>query len=151
MTSERVAGSILFPFNDVVDLQDCRLRLDAHLFQDRHELCAERVELGRTLEHIYDLQALLVAIADMVLLSVGHELTDRRKSTDDLIVFGCGGPFNLKQRDYASSDFRRKWGVKLQVVEYGRCRWNRLADSGADRSYLDGRRRLHLMGDADPL
>jgi hypothetical protein len=36
----------LLPFNDVVDLEDCWLRLDTHVLQDRHELRAEGVKFG---------------------------------------------------------------------------------------------------------
>lgn len=45
----------LLPFNDVVDLEDCWLRLDTHLLQDRHELRAEGIKLGLTLKDVYHL------------------------------------------------------------------------------------------------
>ena len=44
------------PFNDVVDLEDCWLRLDTHVSQDRHELRAESVKLGLTLKDVYHLR-----------------------------------------------------------------------------------------------
>ena len=45
----------LLPFNDVVDLEDCWLRLDTQALQDRHELRAEGVKLGLTFEDVYHL------------------------------------------------------------------------------------------------
>src|SRR6266849_6792982 len=89
----------LFPFNDVVDLEDCRLSLDTQVFQNRHELRAEGLEFSWTFEDVYHLQALLVAIADVVHLSVGYSFTDFCQSTDDLIVFRCSCPLHIKHRD----------------------------------------------------
>ncbi len=54
--SDRAEGRLaLLPFNDVVDLEDCWLRLDTHVLQDRHELRAEGIKLGLTLEDVYHL------------------------------------------------------------------------------------------------
>lgn len=52
----RLLGRLaLLPFNDVVDLEDCWLRLDTRVLQDRHELRAEGVKFGLTLEDVYHL------------------------------------------------------------------------------------------------
>ena len=45
----------LLPFNDVVNLEDCWLRLDTHVLQDRNELRAEGVKFRPTLEDVYHL------------------------------------------------------------------------------------------------
>src|SRR5438309_11914260 len=66
----------LCAFDDVVNVEDVRYRTDAEVLQDRHEFRAERVELGLTLEDVDDLEIALVAVADVVELSVRNAFTD---------------------------------------------------------------------------
>src|SRR5438045_2202091 len=92
---------MLSPFHDIINLVDCRLRRDTHLLQDRHKLRAEGIQLGLTLEDIYHLQVLFVAIADMVKLSIGYPLSNLRQSADDLLVLRGRRTFYLKSRNYS--------------------------------------------------